>query len=222
MPEAGDDSLAGYIEEHTPNAGFWHSFDAYAVSLLKAWYGAAATEENDFAFAYLPRVSGDHSHYATALRMLDGKLSGYFVMGENPAVGTANGRLHRLGFAKLDWMVVRDLAEIETATWWRDGPEIQSGELRTEDIKTEVFLMPAAAHTEKEGTFTNTQRLLQWREQAVEPPADCRSELWFMYHLGRAWRVRQIRAIARSSTSCGTTPSRGSTAIRARRRCCAR
>ena len=52
-----------------------------------------------------------------------------------------------------------------------------------------MFLLPAAAHTEKDGSFTNTQRLLQWHHKAVEPPGDCRSELWFMYHLGR--RIRE-------------------------------
>ena len=69
---------------------------------------------------------------------------------------------------------------IETATFWKDGPEIETGELRTEDIGTEVFFLPAAAHSEKDGTFTNTQRLLQWHHKAVEPPGDCRSDLWFV------------------------------------------
>jgi formate dehydrogenase major subunit len=110
-------------------------------------------------------------------------------MGENPAVGSANAKLQRLGMANLDWLVVRDFSLIESATWWKDGPEIESGELRTEDIATEVFFLPAAAHTEKQGSFTNTQRLLQWHHAAVEPAGDARSELWFMYHLGR--RIRE-------------------------------
>ena len=50
--------------------------------------------------------------------------------------------------------------------------------------------MPAAAHIEKDGSFTNTQRLLQWHDKAVEPPGDCRSELWFFYHLGRQIREK--------------------------------
>ena len=52
-----------------------------------------------------------------------------------------------------------------------------------------MFFLPAAAHTEKEGTFTNTQRLLQWHHKAIDPPGDCRSDLWFAYHLGR--RIRE-------------------------------
>ena len=93
--------------------------------------------------------------------------------------------MQRLGLANLDWLVVRDLVMIESATFWQNGPEIESGELRTEDIRTEVFFLPAAAHTEKDGSFTNTQRMLQWHHTAVEPAGDARSELWFTYHLGR-------------------------------------
>jgi formate dehydrogenase major subunit len=62
--------------------------------------------------------------------------------------------------------------------------------MRTDQIGTEVFFLPAAAHTEKSGSFTNTQRMLQWHHQAVEPPGDCRSDLWFYYHLGRRIRAK--------------------------------
>ena len=85
------------------------------VSLLKAWWGEAAQSENDFCFDYLPRIDEDHSHYRTVADMQDNKLEGYFVMGENPAVGSANSKLQRLALAKLKWLVVRDFAEIETA-----------------------------------------------------------------------------------------------------------
>jgi len=80
--------------------------------------------------------------------------------------------------------VVRDFRLIETAEFWRDAPEIARGEVKTEDIATEVFFFPAAAHTEKNGTFTNTQRLLQWHHKAIEPPGDCRSDLDFTHKLG--------------------------------------
>ena len=92
--------------------------------------------------------------------------------------------MQRFGLANLDWLVVRDLQMIESATFWKNGPEIETGELLTEQIGTEVFFLPAATHVEKAGTFTQTQRLLQWRHKAVEPPADARSDLWFYFHLG--------------------------------------
>ena len=116
------------------------------------------------------------------------RCDGLFVMGQNPAVGSENAGLQRRALSHLKWLVVRELAETETASFWKDSPEVRSGELRTEDIGTEVFLMPAATHIEKEGCFTNTERLVQWRDKALDPPGDCRSELWFMHHLFK--RVR--------------------------------
>ncbi len=189
MPWAGVDDLASYVAPEESKAGFWGNYPAYAVSLLKAWWGDAAKADNDYCFDYMPRLTGDHGTYQTVNDQIAGKVKGYFVVGENPAVGSANGKMQRLGLARLDWLVVRDLTAIESATFWRDGPEIETGELRTEEIPTEVFLMPAAAHTEKAGSFTNTQRLLQWRHKAVDPPGAARSELWFYYHLGR--RIRE-------------------------------
>ncbi len=112
-------------------------------------------------------------------------MEGLFVMGQNPAVGAPNGKLERSALAKLKWLVVRDMVEVETASFWLDSPEVQRGEIKPEEIGTEVFLFPAAGTAEKEGTFTNTQRLLQYREKAVDPPGDARSDTWFVYHLGR-------------------------------------
>ncbi|MDP9385221.1 MAG: molybdopterin-dependent oxidoreductase [Actinomycetota bacterium] len=185
MPRAREDELTleTYTSTGGSDTGWWSHFDAYIVSLLKAWFGDAATPDNDFGFGHLPKITGNHAHFPTVLRMMDGGVEGYFLMGQNPAVGSPHAGMQRRALAKLKWLVVRDLAEIEAATFWRDAPEVRDGELRTEDIQTEVFLMPAASHVEKEGTFTQTQRLLQWRDKALEPPGDARSELWFMHHL---------------------------------------
>jgi formate dehydrogenase major subunit len=182
--------LEPYIEANTSPTGWWGHFDAYWISLMKAYFGDHATEENDWLFRRLPRIDDDNSAYQTTLDMIDGKVKGYVIAGENPAVGNAHAKLHRLALAKLDWLVVRDLVEVESAAFWYDSPEIESGELKTAEIPTEVFFLPAAAHTEKDGSFTNTQRLLQWHWQAVEPKQDCRSELWFYFHLGRLIREK--------------------------------
>ncbi|SNT02651.1 formate dehydrogenase major subunit [Geodermatophilus pulveris] len=191
MPHAAQhETLDDYVADAAGVAGFWGNKRAYMVSLLKAWWGDAATPENDFAFDYMPRINGDHSSYRSVADMIQGKVGGYFLVGENPTVGHANGRMQRFGLANLEWLVVRDLQMIESATFWKDGPEIETGEMVTEQIATEVFFMPAASHAEKDGTFTQTQRLLQWRHKAVEPPADARSDLWFYYHLGRILRDR--------------------------------
>jgi formate dehydrogenase major subunit len=175
---------------HPEQQGFWANAETYAVSLLKAYFGETATAENDWGYGWLPRLTGDHGTYQQVLNMIDGKIRGYFLLGQNPAVGSAHGKAQRLGMANLDWLVVRDLFMIESATFWKDGPEVATGEIVPAECKTEVFFVPAASHAEKEGTFTQTQRMLQWREKAVEPPGDCRSELWFFYHLGRMIRER--------------------------------
>ena len=193
MPHAhSHGSLQEWVDSIRPpnQKGFWGDAGAYAVSLLKSYWGDAATAENDYGYDWVPRIDGDHGTYAQVLDMIDGKIQGYFLLGQNPAIGSAHGRAQRLGMANLDWLVVRDLFEIESATFWRDSPEVETGEIVPTECRTEVFLLPAASHVEKEGTFTQTQRMLQWREQAVEPQGDCRSELWFFYHLGRMVRER--------------------------------
>jgi len=191
MPHANQhQSLDEWVRDDEGKAGFWGNIRSYAVSLLKSYWGDAATADNDFCFDYLPRLTGDHSTYNTVKSQIEGGCKGYFLVGENPAVGSANGKMQRLGMANLDWLVVRDLQMIESATFWKDGPEIETGELVTEDIGTEIFFLPAASHVEKAGSFTQTQRMLQWRDKAVEPPGDARSELDFYFDLGVRIRER--------------------------------
>jgi len=179
-----------YVEANSAPAGFWGHMEEYFVSLMKAYFGEHAAEENGWAFDHLPRIDGDHSAYVFTKGMLEGTVKGFFLFGENPAVGSSNGRFNRMAMSRLDWLVVRDLVEIESSSWWYSGPEVESGEIRAGECATEIFFLPAAAHTEKDGSFTNTQRLLQWHHKAVEPRGDCRSDLWFAYHLGRIVREK--------------------------------
>jgi formate dehydrogenase major subunit len=195
MAHATHPGFDEYMKTNTAGAGFWSNFSSYFVSLMRAWFDEHATKENDWCFGWLPGVTGDHSHMTTVADMADGKIEGYFVMGENPAVGSANGALQRKGLQKLNWLVVRDFQLTETAEFWRGAPEVQSGAVDPEDIETEVFFFPAAAHTEKDGTFTNTQRLLQFHHKAVEPPGECRSDLDFAYKLGK--RLKALYATSR-------------------------
>jgi formate dehydrogenase major subunit len=178
------DTLADYIETEISPTSYWVHFPKFIVSLLRAWYGAAATKENDFGFGWLPRNIADHSHLPMFVAMSEGQIKGFMAMGQNPAVGGQNAGFQRRALAKLDWLVVKDLYETETATFWRDSPEVHSGEVKPEDIGTEVFLIPSAATAEMDGTYTNTQRLIQWHDRAADPPGDARSDLWFTVQLG--------------------------------------
>jgi formate dehydrogenase major subunit len=170
-----DVTFADYLHNNHAQGGWWTEFPKYIVSLLKAWWGQHATRENDWCFDYLPRLTGDHSHMTTYAAMADGVVKGYFIMGENPTVGSMNGGFQVEAMGRLEWLVVRDFSLIETAEFWKSDPD---------SIQTEVFFLPAAAHTEKDGSFTNTQRLLQWHYKAIDPLGDCLSELDFVLDLG--------------------------------------
>jgi formate dehydrogenase major subunit len=193
MPVAGEhDSLQDYVAtiSRPGMKGFWTKADAYTVSLLKAWYGDAAQPENDFCFDRLPKLTGDHGTYQTVMDQIDGKVEGYFLVGQNPAVGSAQAKMQRMGLANLRWLVGPRRQPHRVGDFWKDAPEIATGELRTEDIPTEVFFLPAATHVEKSGSFTQTQRMVQWRHKAVNPPGDARPELDFYFKLGQKLRER--------------------------------
>jgi formate dehydrogenase major subunit len=185
-------TLEDYIFTEYQPTGWWSHYPQYFVSLLKAWYGEAAREENEYGFDHLPRITGDHSQLPMTIAINDGEIKGFFLIGQNPAVGGHNAGFVRRALANLDWMVVRDAYENETSSFWYDSPEVKRGELDPKTIKTEIILLPAAVINEKEGSFTNTHRLIQWHDKAVEPPGDARSEPWFLYHLGR--RLKELYA----------------------------
>jgi formate dehydrogenase major subunit len=200
MPDArkNHDTLKDFIlTEAVPlSTSYWGNYPKFAVSYFKAQFGDAASKENDYGYDYHPRITGDHSHLPMMVDMSTGRIKGFFVMGQNPAVGGQNARFQRKALAKLDWLVVRDFYETETAAFWRNSPEIESGELKQPDIKTEVFFIPAAGVAEMEGTFTNTQRLVQQHDKAADPPDDARSDLWFTYHLGK--RLQKLYASSKN------------------------
>jgi formate dehydrogenase major subunit len=189
-------TLDDYVANEGGSAGQWAYTRNYIVSLLKAYFGEVATPENDFAYDLLPRITGDHSHFPMFVAMHEGEMKGLVLMGQNPAVGSPNASYAAAGLRRLEWLVVRDIVMTESATAWQEAPE---------SCGTEVFFLPAATVVEKDGSFTNTHRLVQWHDKAVEPPEDARSDAWFIYHLGRrlkalyagspAGRDRPIQAV---------------------------
>ena len=181
-------TLGSYCEFETLPNGYWSNTPKFMVSLLKAYYGSAATKENDYGYHWLPRIDGDYSMLPFFKSMAEGNVDGYFLFGQNPAAGGPNAGLNREGLRKLKWLVVLDWFEHETAVYWKDDPKgPPPGE-----IGTEVFFFPVPPITAKEGSFTNTQRLIQWHDRAVDPDGDCRSDLWFVWNLGR--RLKELYA----------------------------
>jgi formate dehydrogenase major subunit len=185
------DTLRDYILTETRPTGYWANLPKFMVSYLKSMYGDAAKPENDFGYDWHPKIAGDYSFMASFHAMAKGEIKGAFFFGQNPAT-SINGGLIRRALANLDWMVVKDNFEIETAAFWYKSPEVESGELKPEQIKTEVFLFPSAQVGEIEGTFTNTQRWIQFHEKAADPPGDCRSDAWFTHQL--ALRLKKLYA----------------------------
>jgi formate dehydrogenase major subunit len=178
------DNLTDYLVTETAPTSYWVNQPKFMVSLLKAWYGEYATRDNDYGYAFLPWNSGDHSHIPMFVEMYKGNIKGFFAMGQNPAVGGQNAGMQRQALAQLDWLVVKDLFLTETATFWKNSPEVKNGTLKTADIKTEVFFFPAASSVEMDGSYTNTMRLVQWHDKAADPPGDARSDIHFTYYLG--------------------------------------
>ncbi|PZR59513.1 MAG: formate dehydrogenase [Candidatus Meridianibacter frigidus] len=173
-----EQDLASYLKSNAKPTGWWANLPKYMVSLLKAFYGDAATKENGYCFDYLPQLTGDHSMIPTQVAMKDGEVKGYFVIGQNPAASGLNAELGRAAMERLEWMVNLDSYETDTASFWRrEGADPAK-------IPTECFFIPAATVLEKDGTLTNTNRLLQFHEKAVEPAGASRSDLSFIYQLG--------------------------------------
>ena len=185
------DTLLDYIRAETPPDTYFANLPKFMVSYLKSMWGERATKDNDFGYEWHPKITGDHSHMPMMQLAADRKVKGMFLMGQNPAT-SINGRLQRKALMNLEWLVVKDNFETESAAFWYAAPEVKSGEVKTADIKAEVFLFPSAQVAEMEGSFTNTQRWVQWHEKAADPPGDARSDTWFTYQLGK--RLQRLYA----------------------------
>ncbi len=179
VPIDTDVTLAAHNLRATPKTNdplslnWWKNYPKYMVSLLKAWYGDSATAANEFGFHNLGKVDKDENYSWIPLfkNMFEGSIKGLLVWGQNPAVCGPNATQTRQAMCKLDWLVVAELWETETAAVWK-RPEVNPA-----DIKTEVFLLPAACSYEKEGSITNSSRWMQWRFKAVDAPGDARPDL---------------------------------------------
>jgi formate dehydrogenase major subunit len=184
-------TLREYIATEANATSYWANYPKFIVSYLKSMYGDAATTQNDYGYDWHPKIIGDHSHMPMFVAMADGKVKGMLCIGQNPAT-SLNAALERKGMRRLEWLVVRDIFLTESATFWKKSPEIEAGEVKPQDIQTEVFFMPAAQAAESDGSFTNTQRMLQWHFKAADAPGQCRSDPWFTHQL--ALRLKKMYA----------------------------
>ncbi len=183
MPSPATPDLATYVESirSRKQKGFWYNADTYIVSLLKEYWGDGGDAGERLLLR--PPAADRRRPRRVPDRDGHGRREGARLLRVRPEPRRRHVQRppHPAGMAQLDWLVVRDLVMIETATFWKDGPEVATGEIVPETCRTEVFFFPAASHVEKEGTFTQTERMLQWREKAVEP--DGRPALGAVVHL---------------------------------------
>ena len=162
------------------------------------------------------------------MEQIDGELQGLLPdRARTRRSGRPTARCSASGLANLDWLVVRDFTLIESATWWKDGPEIETGEMRTEDIGTEVFFLPGRrAHREGRHASPTPTGCCSGTTRRSSQPGDCRSDLWFMYHLGRLIRERLAGSTdERDRPVLDLTwdyPTRARTTSRRPRPCCTR
>lgn len=166
----------------TPPGGYWTNRPKFFTSMLKAWYGDNATADNDFCYDYLPKLDKNRSHIPTYKYMGEGEVKGLFCFADNPVVGGSSTIAKRAYQAELDWLICADIYECETVAFWK------APDLNPSNIDTEVFLLPACLHFEKEGTITNSGRWLQWRNIAQDPPGDAKPDYWIVNQIFKAVR----------------------------------
>ncbi len=191
-PTDADDTRAKYLEARTgkplrPNQmAFTQNFPKWHTSLMKAYYGAAATKENDFAYDWMPKRDGGYDVLRMFELMHTGKMSGFVCQGFNPLAALPNKKKVSQAFAKLKYLVVIDPLETETSEFWKNfGP---LNDVDPKAIQTEVFRLPSSCFAEEAGTFTNSSRVITWKDAALPPPGEAKTDIEIVGRLFTAIR----------------------------------
>ena len=192
-PVGPQTNLKEYLETATPTTlnkqawatmNYWVNYPKFMVSLLKSVWGKAATKENDFGYDWLPKTDGNYSWmyifddmYRGSSTRVGGKEpgpEGLVSFGMNPVGLGPNSKKMIAALSKLKWLVMVENVETESAAFWKAPREYEGPE--PSKIPTEVFLLPAANFAEKDGTFTNSARWLQWKWKALDPPGQAKAD----------------------------------------------
>jgi len=180
VPTPNDHDFAGWMKRITPTSSkpkewdswnYWSNTSKFAVSFMKSMYGNAATKENGWAFDYLPKVDREYSWVHIWDDMYQGKLKGLIAFGMNGVAIGPNSQKNIDALKKAEWLVVCEIYPDETSGFWR-SPGITPDDMK--NIKTEVYRLPGAGFAEKDGTFVNSARWLQWKWPALPPPGDAK------------------------------------------------
>jgi formate dehydrogenase major subunit len=181
LPNDKEQNREDYLKARTPRTlrpgqmNFAQNFPKWHTSLMKAWYGNVAAKQNDFAYDYLPKLDKGYDVLQTFELMYQGKMNGYFCQGFNPVASFPNKAKIGAALSKLKYLVIIDPLATETSCFWEHYDDYN--EVKTEDIKTEVFRLPSTCFAEEEGSLTNSGRWLQWHYKGAEPPGEARGDM---------------------------------------------
>jgi formate dehydrogenase-N alpha subunit len=180
-PTDADVDRKTYLEKRTPKAlrpnqmNFPQNFPKWFTSLQKAWYGAAATDKNDYAYDWLPKKDAAYDVLAIFERMHQGKMNGFFCQGFNPLASVANKKKVADALAKLKFLVVIDPLATDTSEFWK--PHGEFNEVDPTKVATEVFRLPANLFAEETASFTSSGRVIQWHWKAADGPGESKGDI---------------------------------------------
>ncbi len=180
-PNEADVDRKTYLEKRTPKAlrpnqmNFAQNYPKWFTSLQKAWYGNAATDKNDYAFDWLPKIDGAYDTLAIFERMHQGKMNGFVCQGYNPLASIPNKKKVGDALAKLKYLVVIDPLTTDTSEFWKNHAEFN--EVDSSKIQTEVFRLPCNLFAEDTGSFTNSGRVIQWHWKAADGPGESKRDV---------------------------------------------
>jgi formate dehydrogenase major subunit len=186
-PTDADPTREVYLQKRTPKPlrpnqmAYPQNFPKWHTSLMKAWWGNAATKENDFAYDYLPKKDGAYDVLDIFERMYQGKMNGFICQGFNPLAAIPNKKKMGVAFSKLKYLVIIDPLHTETGEFWKNFGDFN--DVDSSKIQTEVFRLPASCFAEETGSFTNSGRVMQWHVRAVEPPGEGKTDAEIMASL---------------------------------------
>src|SRR5215831_1247728 len=191
IPAPGQKNLNDYVAQSAPrkfDANSWNFFGTnyrkFMVSILKAWYGDAATKDNEFAFDFVPKPASNSSWISIYDQALKGKMEGVILSGMTAtSIGPDSNQVLE-ALAKLKWLVVMDpLPTTSSEFWHRPGADAKS-------IQTEVFMVPTTHWIEKDGSFVNSGRWVQWKDQVIPADGQARHDHWVLADLFQ--RVKKL------------------------------
>ena len=184
LPGEKEQDYQAFIASRTPKPmrpgqmNYWQNYGKFHVSLMKSWFGAAATADNHWAYDYLPKLDKQYDMLQYFQLMNEGKVNGYIAQGFNPIAALANSTRVRDGLAKLKFLVIMDPLATETSEFWKNHGEFN--DVKSEDIQTEVFRLPTTCFAEEEGAIVSSSRVLQWHWKAAEPPGEAKTDVAIM------------------------------------------